>query len=376
MNTLFLFGLFGGAEMVEGEPGVIIGPISMVLGGLVNFIYNMVASISTVGAFGISIIIVTIIFRSATLPFSIKQFRSSQKMAELQPEMKKIKDKYGDTKDPELKRKMHMEMQELQRKNGVNMFASCLPMLLQMPIFIAMIYVMRQAFLFVTPITDVYTMLANAIIALEWYAFEGAIMPIVWERVPQAMWPEYFPRVAEDLIRLINVMGADNWAHVFDSITLSINEGVAYVSAQGYAELVRHPAYANAAQLAEIQRLHNEMVSTVSFLGINLVAAPGLLNWPGALIPVTAAITTFFQSKLMMARSANADPTQQGTQKMMMYAMPVMMGFFTIGIAAGVGLYWIAGNVYAIVQQLIMNKYMKKPTPSVIDADAIADKKK
>jgi len=190
------------------------------------------------------------------------------------------------------------------------------------------------------------------------------------------MWPEYFPRVAEDLIRLINVMGADNWAHVFDSITLSINEGVAYVSAQGYAELVRHPAYANAAQLAEIQRLHNEMVSTVSFLGINLVAAPGLLNWPGALIPVTAAITTFFQSKLMMARSANADPTQQGTQKMMMYAMPVMMGFFTIGIAAGVGLYWIAGNVYAIVQQLIMNKYMKKPTPSVIDADAIADKKK
>ena len=395
MNNLFLFGaFFTGNQYIEGEPGVIVGPISTVLGGLINIIFNMVSAISPAGALGISIIIMTFIIRSIALPFSIKQFKSTQKMQALQPELQKIKDKYGDTKDPELKRKMLAEQQALQAKHGVNMFASCLPMIATMPIFITMIYVMRQTFLFIGSISDVYNMLGYALLALEPYAREGAIIFQAWPRIPAAMFPFDWSDLGS-LSRLINVLNANDWAHIFANLnetaqtgyayvprplTAAVNQAIAdgryYVTDPDYAYnwvIVRVATEVTPAQIAEISALHGQLLSTVSFIGLNLVSSPGLA-WPGLLVPVLAAVTTFLQTKLMMNRNASGDanPQAQATQKMMMYVMPAMMGLFTIGISAGVGLYWIAGNIYAIVQQWLMNKFAAKPTPAIIEGGKAA----
>lgn len=87
------------------------------------------------GTYGIGIILVTIIIRLALLPLMINQTKSSKKMQEIQPEMKKLQEKYK-SKDAVTQKKYQEEMQKLIKENNVNPAAGCLPVLIQMPILI------------------------------------------------------------------------------------------------------------------------------------------------------------------------------------------------------------------------------------------------
>lgn len=83
------------------------------------------------GSLGIAIILFTILTRLAMLPLTIKQLKSSKKMQELQPMMADLRRKYG--KDQQ---KLTQEMTKLYREQKVNPAGSCLPLLIQLPIFI------------------------------------------------------------------------------------------------------------------------------------------------------------------------------------------------------------------------------------------------
>lgn len=85
------------------------------------------------GSYGLSILMLTIIVRTIILPLTLKQYKSSKAMQALQPEMKKIKEKYKD--DP---KKQQEETMKLFQQHQVNPLAGCLPLLIQMPIFIAL----------------------------------------------------------------------------------------------------------------------------------------------------------------------------------------------------------------------------------------------
>lgn len=85
-----------------------------------------------VGNYGIAIIILTFIIRFATFPLQFKSFKSMKKMQVVQPELQKIKEKYKD--DPQ---RVQKETMELFKRAGANPLGGCLPMLLQVPIFIA-----------------------------------------------------------------------------------------------------------------------------------------------------------------------------------------------------------------------------------------------
>ena len=95
---------------------------------------------------GWAIIIVTTIFNLLMLPTRISMMRSSLKMARLQPKVEAIKQRYKNYKatDPK-KAEMNNEMMALYKEEGVNMYGSCLPMLFQMPLFIAYYQVLRNA---------------------------------------------------------------------------------------------------------------------------------------------------------------------------------------------------------------------------------------
>ncbi len=85
------------------------------------------------GQYGLSIMIVTIIVRLIILPLSLKQYRSSKQMQAIQPELKKLKEKYkNDTK------KQQEETMKLFQQHGVNPLAGCFPLIIQMPILIAL----------------------------------------------------------------------------------------------------------------------------------------------------------------------------------------------------------------------------------------------
>jgi YidC/Oxa1 family membrane protein insertase len=85
------------------------------------------------GEYGLSILLLTIIVRTIILPLMIKQYKNTKAMQALQPEMQKIREKFKE--DP---RKQQEEMMKLYQTNQVNPLAGCLPLIVQMPIFIAL----------------------------------------------------------------------------------------------------------------------------------------------------------------------------------------------------------------------------------------------
>ena len=89
-------------------------------------------------SWGAAIIALTLLVRSALLPLTLKQFKSMQAMARLQPEIKKLQDKYKNDKE-----RLNQEMMRFYRENKVNPFASCLPMVAQLPVFLSLFYMLR-----------------------------------------------------------------------------------------------------------------------------------------------------------------------------------------------------------------------------------------
>lgn len=87
---------------------------------------------------GMSIVGMTVIVRLAMVPLTIKQIKGMNAMKALQPQMKEIQAKHkGD------RQRMNQEMMRMYKENQVNPFSSCLPLVLQLPVFIALFYLLR-----------------------------------------------------------------------------------------------------------------------------------------------------------------------------------------------------------------------------------------
>ena len=92
----------------------------------------------------LSIVGLVIVIRIILIPLFVKQIKASRGLQLIQPEMKKIQAKYKDKKDPESRQAMTQETMALYKHTGTNPFASCLPILLQAPIFFALFRVLND----------------------------------------------------------------------------------------------------------------------------------------------------------------------------------------------------------------------------------------
>ena len=105
---------------------------------LLNLFYSIIPN------YGVAIILVTLIVRGVTTPFTVKQIKSTRGMAAIKPQLDEINVKYRT--DPQ---KKQAAMMELYSKNNINPLASCtggcLPMLIQMPIFMGLFFVLGRA---------------------------------------------------------------------------------------------------------------------------------------------------------------------------------------------------------------------------------------
>lgn len=97
---------------------------------LIVFVYDFFPG----GDFGIAIIIVTVLLKSALIPLSKKQIQSQKRIQEIQPELKRIQEKYKDDKEKQTK-----EIMNFYKNNKVNPFSGCLPIIIQI-IFLIAIY--------------------------------------------------------------------------------------------------------------------------------------------------------------------------------------------------------------------------------------------
>jgi YidC/Oxa1 family membrane protein insertase len=114
-------------------------PIEKLFEPLVKLLFWVLVQLhSLFGVWGLAIIGLTVIVRLILMPLTFKQFRSAQSMAALQPHIKELQRKYkGD------KARLQQETMRLYQANKVNPFASCLPMLLQVPVFISLYWAIR-----------------------------------------------------------------------------------------------------------------------------------------------------------------------------------------------------------------------------------------
>jgi YidC/Oxa1 family membrane protein insertase len=88
---------------------------------------------------GMAIVALTILVRAALMPLTLKQFKSMQALARVQPEIKKLQEKYKNDKE-----RMNQELMRFYRENKVNPFSSCLPIVAQLPVFLALFYMLRN----------------------------------------------------------------------------------------------------------------------------------------------------------------------------------------------------------------------------------------
>jgi YidC/Oxa1 family membrane protein insertase len=90
-------------------------------------------------SWGLSIILLTVVVRAALLPLAVKQFRSMQALQRIAPQLKEIQEKYKD--DPQ---RRNQETMRFYQEHKVNPFASCLPILAQLPVFLSLFYLLRS----------------------------------------------------------------------------------------------------------------------------------------------------------------------------------------------------------------------------------------
>jgi YidC/Oxa1 family membrane protein insertase len=131
--------------------------IDTVLNGFeaaLTFLHDLFEPAFGIHSWGWAIIALTLVVRVALLPLAIKQTRSMRAMQALQPQIKELQKKYKVDrdlmrKDPEQykakKAKLNEEMMALYQREGANPAASCLPLLAQAPIFLALFYTLRRA---------------------------------------------------------------------------------------------------------------------------------------------------------------------------------------------------------------------------------------
>lgn len=323
-------------EAVLTQSGGILGPIAFILGWILNGIYVFL------GLFGIHnvalvIVLFTFIVRGLMTPLTIKQQKFSKLSAKMNPELTAITAKYKGKKDEASMRKQQAETQAVYMKYGANPTSGCLPLLIQLPIMFALYQVIYHIPAYVTEINVWYKHIGEAVIN------NGNYLDIMKEfaklgQVNTAKFTEMAngSLTLNHMIDILAKFTPENWTDLvskFPSLTDIIKT--------------------NSAHIIDVNSLFNT---------INILDKPGL-KFPGIIIPFLAAGLQFIQTKQMMAANptpVDKDNPMAASMGMMNNVMPIMSGVFCFMFPVGIGIYWIAGSLFAIGQQYVINRILSK----------------
>ena len=330
----------------------IIGFVAKLLGYIMQGIFEVISMIG-IPNIGLAIILFTIVVNLIMLPLTIKQQRFSKLSIKMQPEVQAIQNKYKNKKDTDSQMAMNQEIQMVYAKYGTSPTGSCVYLLIQMPILIALYRVIYAIPAYVTRIGDTFRVLAQKIISNDKAAFllnneTSSIKSVVGM---------YQKNVNADLEK--GVVDILNKLSTGDLQTLSDHYNLGSLTYNGNLIL---------GKTGLISRYNN-------FLGLNIGNSPSNIvkdameigAWGlviGAIsIPLLSAITQWISAKMapQQPKSGNeqADSMADSMKTMNMF-MPLMSAWFCYTFPAGMGLYWIAGNVVRTIQQIAINKHIDK----------------
>jgi YidC/Oxa1 family membrane protein insertase len=126
-----------------GFLGAMMTPLYWAVSGILVGFHTLLTSLGMNpdwgGTWALSIVLLTMVIRTALIPLFVRQINSARNMQLIQPKAKELQEKYGHDRE-----RLGQETMKLYKEEGVNPMASCLPLLLQMPIFLALFYVLNS----------------------------------------------------------------------------------------------------------------------------------------------------------------------------------------------------------------------------------------
>lgn len=242
------------------------------------------------------------------IPFTIKQQKNQIKGAKLRPKMMAIEKKYAGRTDRPTLQKKQQEIMEMQQKEGYSPLSGCLPMILQLVFVIILYNIIRE------PLSYICMMDSDAIKSL-----------------------------ADTLVA--------------QGYTVTHNDEI------GMLGVLKN------LDLSAYSQLNGVTLPNFSLFGnfIDLSVKPEFWTW-ALLIPVLTFASQFLSMKMtrwlnpMMQMQAESNPEAAASNKIMDLMMPAMTLFFAFSLPSALGFYWIIQSVIAIIQMLLLAKFMPMPT--------------
>ena len=321
--------------MVLTKAGSILGPIATVLGYVMDILFRFTSSFGVFNV-GLCIILFTIVMKTLMIPLTIKQQKTTTLMSVMNPEIQAIQKKYKGKSDQESMQRQNVEIQAVYEKYGTSMTGGCLPLLIQMPILLALYRVIYNIPAYV-PSVRVY--------------FDNVVTPLMGQA-------DYAQKLQE-ITNIATACGGKLDKFDFTNANRLVDMLYKFSTAQWGELQALFPAISDVIgqNAAVVERMN-------TFLGLNMAEAPGWVPSFAWIIPVLAAVSQWFSTKLMSGNqpstSADAENPMAQSMKTMTTTMPLFSAFICITMPAGLGIYWIATSVVTIIQQLIVNAYMDK----------------
>ena len=288
------------------------------------------------GSYVVAMLAFALITEIVLLPFGIKQQKNSIKQAKLRPKEMAIRNKYKGRNDQATMQKMNQEIQEFYQKENFNPAAGCLPLLIQLPIVLALYRVI------VSPLKYVIGFSAKEITKIV------DVINGVYEKAgTAALEAKLFKNNDIELIGKIKenfeVLSQEDW----------FTEKIANIS---------------------------DLPDFTVFGGLDLGDKPssvGLsLSWI-LLVPVLVFLSQFLYSKLIRKftyQPPSAQDANMGCSNTVMdITMPLMTTYFSYIMPGAVGIYWVFKNIISFIRQILMVKLM--PYPKFTEEDYKAAEK-
>ena len=321
--------------MVLTKAGSILGPIATVLGYVMDILFRFTSSFGVFNV-GLCIILFTIVMKTLMIPLTIKQQKTTKLMSVMNPEIQAIQKKYKGKSDQESMQRQNVEIQAVYEKYGTSMTGGCLPLLIQMPILLALHRVIYNIPAYV-PSVRVY--------------FDNVVTPLMGQA-------DYAQKLQE-ITNIATACGGKLDKFDFTNANRLVDMLYKFSTSQWGELQALFPAISDVIgqNAAVVERMN-------TFLGLNMAEAPGWVPSFAWIIPILAAVSQWFSTKLMSGNqpstSADAENPMAQSMKTMTTTMPLFSAFICITMPAGLGIYWIATSVVTIIQQLIVNAYMDK----------------
>lgn len=329
----------------------IIGWIGSVLGWIINAIYSLLELIG-IPNIGLSIILFTLVIYLFMTPLQIKQQKFSKMNAIMQPEIQRIQKKYKGKKDQDSVMKQNEEITAVYQKYGVSPTGSCVQLLIQMPILLALYQVIYHIPGYITGVREAFTGLATKIISVDGFS---------------------------DIISKFLTDNKISMYGITPNMTFTKETTIDFLYKLTPSQMDRFADVSQFSGFSDLFASVSEKASHMNtFLNLNISDTPWalmqsgwnqgntagyLLVFAAVMVPILAWFTQWLNYKLMPQPQTNSNEppsTMEASMKGMNTVMPIMSAIFCFSFPVGIGIYWIIGAVIRSVQQVVINRYMDK----------------